>query len=96
MEIKRKFNVGDRVRLLAKFGGGYDRCLNFGSVGTVVGYFAPTSDIVYVSWDDFRSGHNCHGLLTGERVKSGWNYYEHDLELTEEAEPISLDISSIL
>ena len=96
MENERKFNFGDRVRLLAKFAGGNDESLKFGRIGTVVGYYSIEDRIVNVSWDDFRGGHNCGGLLSGKSARSGWNYFECNLELIEETEPISLDISSIL
>lgn len=80
-----KFKVGDRVVFT-----GISGRLPRSAIGTIVVVHTKTATnpLYGVSWDNFNDGHDIDGLLKGDKLKTGWNVSQSDMQrLVEEAKP---------
>lgn len=77
--MKRKFNVGDRVKCVDNNGWGKDLVGKYGIVTRVVENYYGVKDNRYsVEFEDFTDGHSCEGTA---KQGHGWNCEECMLEL---------------
>lgn len=69
-----EFKVGDKVKVVKSIG---DSAVVLNKIGTVR---CVRDDSLGIAFDDFKSGHNCHGILQGKDSHSGWFVYKAVVE----------------